>query len=135
MAVECVVHLREERRRGHILRRKNNIGNPLNIGNFDNTKQQYFNLKATYTLNKSWSFTGGYAYEKFTRDDIGSQGFTYLTPSPTIVSPPTTSLSYLNGYYLNPNGNQNIFWLTVTYKFDAPPLPARAGRGSAAAAP
>ena len=32
-------------------------------------------------------------------------------------------MSYLNGYYLNPNGNQNIFWLTVSYKFDAPPLP------------
>src|SRR5215831_3249937 len=69
---------------------QNNIGNPLNIGNFDNTRQQYFNLKATYTLNKSWSFTGGYAYEKFSRNDVGSQGFTYLTPSPTIVSPPTT---------------------------------------------
>jgi OOP family OmpA-OmpF porin len=46
-----------------------------------------------------------------------------VTPSPTIVTP-STSASYLNGYYLNPNGNQNIFWLTVTYKFDAPPLPA-----------
>jgi OOP family OmpA-OmpF porin len=102
---------------------QNNIGNPLNIGNFDNTRQQYFNIKATYQFSKSWSFTGGYAYEKFTRDDIGANGFTYLAPSPTIV-PPTTSLSYLNGYYLNPNGSQNIFWLTATYKFDAPPLPA-----------
>jgi outer membrane protein OmpA-like peptidoglycan-associated protein len=102
---------------------QNNIGNPLNIGNFDNTKQQYFNIKASYVLNKSLSFAGGYAYEKFSRDDIGSANFTYLTPSPT-VTPASTSLSYLNGYYLNPNGNQNIFWLTATYKFDAPPLPA-----------
>ena len=51
----------------------NNYGNPLNIGNFDNTKQQYFNLKANYGLNKNWSFSGGYAYEKYSRDDIGAR--------------------------------------------------------------
>jgi len=101
----------------------NSFNNPLNIGNYDDTRQQYFNIKGTYTLNKNWSFSGGYAYEKFSRNDIGSQGFTYILPSPTI-STPTTSASYLNGYYLNPNGNQNIFWVTVTWKFDAPPLPA-----------
>jgi OOP family OmpA-OmpF porin len=100
----------------------NPFGNPQNIGNFDDTRQQYFNVKATYAYTKSWSFTAGYAYEKFSRNDIGSQNFTYLTPSPTIVAP-SPSVSYLNGYYLNPNGNQNIFWLTVSYKFDAPPLP------------
>ena len=27
-------------------------GDPLNIGNFDNTKQQYFNLKGTYELQQ-----------------------------------------------------------------------------------
>ena len=101
---------------------QNNIGNPLNIGNFDNTRQQYFNIKASYAYNKSWSVSGGYAYEKFSRNDVGAQGFTYLTPSPTITAP-STSLSYLNGYYLNPNANQNIFWVMVTYRFDAPPLP------------
>ena len=100
----------------------NPFGNPQNIGNFDDTKQQYFNVKASYQYTKSWSFTAGYAYEKYSRNDVGAQGFTYLTPSPTIVAP-TTSVSYLNGYNLNPNGNQNIFWLTASYKFDAPPLP------------
>ncbi|HXX82802.1 MAG TPA: MtrB/PioB family outer membrane beta-barrel protein [Casimicrobiaceae bacterium] len=98
------------------------FNNPLNIGNYDDTRQQYFNVKASYQYTKNWSFAAGYAYEKYSRNDIGSQGFTYLTPSPTI-STPTTSLSYLNGYNLNPNGNQNIFWMTVSYKFDAPPLP------------
>ena len=99
------------------------FGNPLNIGNFDDTKQQYFNIKAIYALNKNWSFTGGYAYEKFSRNDISAQGFTYNIVSPTIATP-SASTSYANGYYLNPNANQNIFWLTATYKFDAPPLPA-----------
>ena len=100
----------------------NNYGNPLNIGNFDDTKQQYFNLKANYAYNKSWSFTGGYAYEKYSRDDIGAANYTNLTVSP-VVTPVSTSTSYLNGYNLNPNGNQNIFWVGATYKFDAPPLP------------
>ena len=100
----------------------NNFGNPLNIGNWDDTKQQYFNLKAIYALNKNWSFQGGYAYEKYSRDDISSSGFTYLTPSPAVTAA-STSTSYLNGYNLNPNGNQNIFYVTATYRFDAPPLP------------
>ena len=43
------------------------LGNPLNIGNFDDSKQQYFNLKAIYAYNKNWSFTAGYAYEKYNR--------------------------------------------------------------------
>ena len=63
----------------------NNYGNPLNIGNFDNTKQQYFNLKANYALNKNWSFTGGYAYEKYSRDDIGAANYTNLTVSPLVT--------------------------------------------------
>ena len=56
---------------------QNNIGNPIPINNFDNSKQTYFNLKGTYTLNKNWSFTGGYSYEKYTHDDVGA------TDSPT----------------------------------------------------
>ena len=55
----------------------NAFGNPQNIGNFDDTKQQYFNIKASYAYNKNWSFTAGYAYEKFSRNDISAQGFTY----------------------------------------------------------
>ena len=100
---------------------QNNYGNPLNIGNWDDTKQQYFNLKAIYTHNKNLSFTGGYAYEKFERNDISSDGFQYTLPSPPVAN--NTGQSYLNGYYLNPNGSQNIFYLMATYKFDAPPLP------------
>ena len=34
-----------------------------------------------------------------------------------------TSLSYLNGYDAFTNGSQNIFYVYVTYKFDAPQLP------------
>jgi outer membrane protein OmpA-like peptidoglycan-associated protein len=97
------------------------FGNPLNIGNFDDSTQQSFNLKGSWAYNKNWSFTAGYAYEKYSFNDIGTDGYQYLLPVP--ASPTNTSLSYLNGYDAFNNGHQNIFYLTVTYKFDAPPLP------------
>ncbi len=98
------------------------LGNPLNIGNFDDSKQQYFNLKAVYAYNKNWSLTAGYAYEKYNSNDIATQGYYYVAPIP---APGTVnaSASYLNGYDAFNNGHQNIFYLTVSYKFDAPPLP------------
>ena len=104
---------------------------PLPINNFDNSKQAFFNLKGTYSLNRNWSFTGGYSYLKYTHNDIATDGYAYVLPlvrntgAGGIVasSPSTTSLSYLNGYDAFTNGHSNIFWLTVTYKFDAPPLP------------
>jgi outer membrane protein OmpA-like peptidoglycan-associated protein len=98
------------------------FGNPLNIGNFDNSKQQYFQLKAIYALNKNWSFTAGYAYEKYDHNDIATSGYQYTLPYVGVATP-TTSLSYLNGYDAFTNGSQNIFYLQATYKFDAPPLP------------
>src|SRR4029077_8991329 len=43
---------------------QNNFGNPLPIDAYDNWKRASLNLKGIYAFNKSWSFTGGYAYEK-----------------------------------------------------------------------
>ena len=113
---------------------QNNIAispTPLPINNFDNSKQAFFNLKGTYSLNRNWSFSGGYSYLKYNHDDIATDGYTYVLPlvkntgAGGIVAstPNTTSLSYLNGYDAFTNGHSNIFWLQVTYKFDAPPLP------------
>ena len=104
--------------------------NPLNIDNFDNSKQQFFNLKGVYAYNKNWSITGGYSYMKYSQNDIGTSGYTYALPSTSVVSgavvpTPTsnTSLSYLNGYGAFTDGHSNIFYLLVSYKFDAPSLP------------
>ena len=97
------------------------FGNPLNIGNFDDSKQQSFNLKAIYALGKNWSFTGGYAYQKYSHNDIGTDGYQYVLPYPAVAG--NASLSYLNGYDAFTNGHQNIFYLLATYRFDAPPLP------------
>jgi len=109
---------------------------PLPISNFDNSKQQYFNLKGTWTYNKNWSFTGGYSYLMYKHNDIATDGYTYVLPivrnsgAGGIVpsSPTSTSLSYLNGYDAFTNGHSNIFYLQMTYRFDAPPLPAAAMR-------
>ena len=104
---------------------------PLPINNFDNSKQAFFNLKGTYSLNKNWSFTGGYSYLKYTHDDIATDGYAYVLPLvrntgaggilPSLNN--NTSLSYLNGYDAFTDGHANLFYLQVTYKFDAPPLP------------
>ena len=89
--VEGVVPVRAERRRGHVLVTNPEraydmvagpagLGNPLNIGNFDNSKQQYFQLKAIYAFNKNWSFTAGYAYEKYDHNDIATGGYQNTLP-------------------------------------------------------
>jgi OOP family OmpA-OmpF porin len=109
---------------------------PLNIANFDSSKQHYFNLKGVWNYNKNWSFTGGYSYLKYNHNDIATDGYQYVLPLvrntgaggivPSLAN--NTSLSYLNGYDAFTNGHSNIFYLQVTYRFDAPPLPAAAMR-------
>ncbi|MEO8751078.1 MAG: MtrB/PioB family outer membrane beta-barrel protein [Casimicrobiaceae bacterium] len=90
----------------------------LPITSFDNSTQQFFNLKGVWAYNKNWSFTGGYSYGKYSHSDIATDGYQYVLPYPGVAS--NTSLSYLNGYDAFTNGSQNIFYLLVTYKFDAP---------------
>jgi len=105
---------------------------PLPINNFDNSKQQYINLKGVWNYNRNWSFTGGYSYLKYTHNDIATDGYTFVLPIVTnsgaggIVpnNPKSTSLSYLNGYDAFTDGHSNIFYLQMAYRFDAPPLPA-----------
>jgi outer membrane protein OmpA-like peptidoglycan-associated protein len=116
---------------------------PLNISNFDNSKQQYFNLKGVWNYNKNWSFTGGYSYLMYKHNDIATDGYQYVLPlvrntqaGGIVPSLPTSpSLSYLNGYDAFTNGHSNIFYLQVNYKFDAPPLPAPVMKVAAAPPP
>ena len=116
---------------------------PLPIGNFDNSKQAFFNFKGTYNLNRNWSFSGGYSYLKYNHDDIATDGYQYVAPVVRNIGAGgvvaslnnNTSLSYLNGYDAFTNGHSNIFWISATYKFDAPPLPAAPVRMAQAPAP
>ena len=52
----------------------------LPINNFDNSKQQYINLKGVWNYNRNWSFTGGYSYMKYSHDDIATDGYQYVLP-------------------------------------------------------
>jgi len=94
---------------------QNNFGSPLPIGNFDDTKRTSVNLKAIYTLNKNWSFTAGYAFEKWRYNDISHDGQTYTIPFPGVTN--STTQSYLNGYLGNTDYEANIFYVIGTYRF------------------
>lgn len=99
---------------------QNNFGNPLSIRNFDNTRRQTLNLKGVYNVDKHWSVTGGYAYEKYRLSDIALDGYRYTLPG---LFPVTTAAgvvlpqTFFTGAYANPNYTANVFYLMGTYKF------------------
>jgi hypothetical protein len=82
---------------------------PLSL--YDDTERSSINLRAVYAFNKTWTFTGGYAYEKFDYKDAGYDGYRYTIPAATNQN------SYLNGYYANPNYKVNILYGLATYRF------------------
>lgn len=84
---------------------------PLPIGAWDDSKKTSFNVKAVYAFSKSWSFTGGYAYEKYDYNDSQFEGYRYTIPAATRQD------SYLDGVYANPQYKANIFYALATYRF------------------
>ena len=100
-------------------------GGPLVNYNNDNTTLQRFQIKATYNLNAKWAFNGGYAYEKYDYSDGQFAG--YGGYYPYFANLNTAAVGSGNAWYSgafgNPSYKTNLVWLTVTYKFDSPPLP------------
>jgi MtrB/PioB family decaheme-associated outer membrane protein len=94
---------------------QNNFGNPLPINAYDNWKRTSLNLKGIYLLDKQWSITGGYAYERTRYSDIAYDGYQYTIPFPAVSN--NTGQSYLNGYRAFTNANANIFYMLATFKF------------------
>jgi len=84
---------------------------PGPIPNWDDTKRTSIALKGVYTLNKAWSFTGGYAYERYEFSDIQYDGYRYTVPSSSRQD------AYLNGVYARPQNKANILYGLVTYHF------------------
>jgi MtrB/PioB family decaheme-associated outer membrane protein len=82
----------------------------LPITNFDNTKRTALNLKGTYKLDRNWSMTAGYAYERYKYSDIGYDGFRYVAGT-------GTSAAYMTGQYAFQPYSANIFYVVGTYKF------------------
>ena len=95
---------------------QNNFGNPLPINAYDDSKRTSLNLKGIYSYDKNWSFTLGYAYERWRYSDAGYNGYQNTIPFPGVTT--STSQSYLNGYLAFNNYNANIFYVLATYKFD-----------------
>jgi hypothetical protein len=91
------------------------FGNPLPVPAFDDTKKHQFNLKGIYTVNKNWSVTAGYAYEKYEYSDTRYDGYQYTIPFPAVTN--NTSQSYLSGYNAFTPYKANIFYGMVTYRF------------------
>src|SRR5215472_5503412 len=92
-----------------------NFGNPLPIRQYDNWKNTAINIKGIYTLNKQWSLTGGYAYNKTNYSDIAYNGYQYTIPFPGVTNNP--GQSYLNGYRAFTNGDYNLVYLLATFLF------------------
>jgi len=95
---------------------QNNFGNPLPITAYDDSQRTSVNLKGIYSYDRNWSFTLGYAYERWRYSDAGYNGYQYTIPFPGVSN--NTSQSYLNGYLAFNNYNANIVYLFATYKFD-----------------
>ena len=106
----------------------------------DNTDTTRFLIKATYKVNKTWSATAGYAYEKYDYSDGQMRGYQGYYPYYQYIPGTNNALSSNNswntGAYANPSYKNNIFWLTVTYSFDTPlPPPAKMQVAAAPPAP
>jgi opacity protein-like surface antigen len=94
---------------------QNNFGNPLPINDFDTSETTSLNLKGIYDINKNWSVTAGYSYEKYSYSDVRFNGYQYTIPSPGVTTNP--SQSYLNGYNAFTPYKANIYYLVGTYHF------------------
>lgn len=81
------------------------------IGNFDNTRRLSLNVKGNYKLDKNWSLTGGYAFERYRYSDIGYDGTRYVVP------PLGAGASYTTGQYAFQPYTANIFYMMANYKF------------------
>ena len=84
---------------------------PQPIGAYDDAKRTSFNLKGTYKIDKKWTFTAGYSYEKYDYKDAQYDGYRYTIPASSNQN------SYLNGYYAYPQYKANIIYGVVSYRF------------------
>ena len=77
---------------------------PQPVANYDDAKIQTFTVKGIYTLNKQWSFTAGYTYEKYDYKDAQYDGYRYVIPAANRAD------GYNLGYLANPNYNNTIVY-------------------------
>jgi len=64
-----------------------------------------------YRATKAWSFTAGYAYEKYTYTDTQYEGYRYTIPAATNQN------TYLDGVYAYPEYKAHILYGLATFRF------------------
>jgi hypothetical protein len=98
-------------------------GGPLVNYGTDNTTLQRFQIKGTYSYSPKWSFNAGYAFEKYGYSDGQMAGYGSYYPYFQNLNTAAigSNYSWFSGAFANPSYTSNLFWLTVTYKFDPPP--------------
>ena len=96
-------------------------GGPLVNYVTDNTTTQRFQISGTYNYSNKWAFAGGYSYEKYDYSDDQMRGYSSFYPYFQNLG--SSNISWYTGAFADPSYSTNLFWLTVTYKFDSPPLP------------
>ena len=84
---------------------------PLPVDGWDDSRRTSFTVKGVYAYSKSWTITGGYAYEKYEYRDAQYDGYRNTIPAATQQN------SYLSGVYANPQYKANIIYAMVTYRF------------------
>jgi len=84
---------------------------PVPVGNWDDSKRTSFNVKAVWALNRAWTLTGGYAYERYEYSDAQTDGYLYF------ISGSSNQNSYLNGVSAFNTYKTNIVYGMVNYRF------------------
>ncbi|APV50608.1 hypothetical protein BWI17_13465 [Betaproteobacteria bacterium GR16-43] len=85
---------------------------PVPIGSWDDSKRISLNIKAVYALNKAWTLTGGYAYERWEYSDSQTDGYRYI-----VTNSNATQNAYLNGVGAFTQYKSNIIYGLVNYRF------------------
>jgi hypothetical protein len=91
-------------------------GGPLVNYVTDNTKMRRYGVKADYKINKSWTATAGYAYEKYDYNDDQMRGYQGYYPYYQNLG--STNNSWLSGAFANPGYKTNVIYLIATYRFN-----------------
>ena len=83
----------------------------IDASNWDDYRRRSFKVKAVYDIMKALTLTAGYAYEKYTYDDIQTEGYEHVVRSSGVAN------TYLTGAYKEPDYKANVYFLGVTYRF------------------
>lgn len=83
----------------------------IDASNWDDYRKRSFKVKAIYDMMKSLTITAGYAYEKYTYNDVQTDDYQYVVSSAGFAN------TYLSGAYKESDYKANVFFLGLTYRF------------------